>query len=490
MSIRECIKILRVVVISVFAFSIAAPVMAQASEDAPQFAVANSTTFEPKTVIGENTGAVTLNNPSRNLKLESPTNGSCTSHGFILAGALESPSTFKEMTLTCTNVKVFISGVDRTTLCPTHTPGAPNGMIVSNDMDGRLVWTGGSGDENVGMTFTPEAGPEKAFAEIEITGATCPLATGATPLKILGNAIAVNDSPTTKNETTQKISFPSTAATKYWTNQTPTRTEDSDPGLTLGATAATLAGTFDLHLASDELWSVGVQSKFEDAPQFAVANSTTFEPKTVIGENTGAVTLNNPSRNLKLESPTNGSCTSHGFILAGALESPSTFKEMTLTCTNVKVFISGVDRTTLCPTHTPGAPNGMIVSNDMDGRLVWTGGSGDENVGMTFTPEAGPEKAFAEIEITGATCPLATGATPLKILGNAIAVNDSPTTKNETTQKISFPSTAATKYWTNQTPTRTEDSDPGLTLGATAATLAGTFDLHLASDELWSVGSG
>jgi hypothetical protein len=253
--INRRIKGLGIVVISVFAFGIAMVAVARAAEDPPQFAVANSTSFEPKTFIGENTGAVTLSNPSRNLKLESPVNGNCTAHGFILSGAFESSSTFKEATLTCTNVKVFISGVDRTTLCPTHTPGAANGTIVTKDMDGRLVWTAATGDEGVGMTFTPEAagGP---FAELEITGASCPLATGTTPLKLLGNMIAVNDSPTTKNETTQKISFPSTATTKYWTNQTPTRTEDTDSGLTLGGTTATLAGTFDLRLASDENWSV------------------------------------------------------------------------------------------------------------------------------------------------------------------------------------------------------------------------------------------
>jgi hypothetical protein len=52
------------------------------------------------------------------------------------------------------------------------------------------------------------------------------------------------------------------------------------------------------------------------------------------------------------------------------------------------------------------------------------------------------------------------------------------------------PSTADTKYWTNQTPTRTEDTDSGLTFGGTAATFAGTFTLHLSTDALWGVEPG
>jgi hypothetical protein len=109
---------------------------------------------------------------------------------------------------------------------------------------------------------------------------------------------------------------------------------------------------------------------------------------------------------------------------------------------------------------------------------------------MTFTPETvgGP---FAELEITGATCPLATSpGEPLKVLGNAIATNDTPTTVDATTQKIVFPAVADTKYWTNQTPTRAEDTDPGLTLGGTAATFVGTFALKLSTDASWGVEPG
>jgi hypothetical protein len=259
-SLKPNIKALGLALIAVFAFGAMVASAAQAAEDAPHFTVQGAsptaTTFGERTFAGSNEGPVTTNNESRKLKLESPNNGDCTVHGFIVSSAPEQPSTFKEVTFTCTNVKVFINGIDRTALCPAHSPGAANGTIKTTDLDGRLVWTASSGDEQVGWTFTPEAGAGQALEHIEITGATCPLATGATPLKVLGNMIATNDSPTTEDATTQKIVFPATPDTHYWTNQTPTRTEDIDSGLTLGGTAAAFAGTFAIHLSTDELWGV------------------------------------------------------------------------------------------------------------------------------------------------------------------------------------------------------------------------------------------
>jgi hypothetical protein len=253
MSLKPNIKTLGTALIVAFAFAAVAASAAQAT--APRFTVSGSTSFSKTTFTGSSEGAVTLNNPSRNLKFESPTSGNCTMHGFLTSSAAGVPSTLDEVTLTCTNFKTFISGVDRTAICPAHTTGAANGTIVTTDFDGRLVWTAASGDASVGVTFTPEP-TSNAFAHYEITGATCPLNTGASSLTLEGNMIATNDTPTTVDAKVQKFEFPSTADTKYWTNQTPTRTEDTDSGLTAGGTAATLAGTFAIHLTGEPTWGI------------------------------------------------------------------------------------------------------------------------------------------------------------------------------------------------------------------------------------------
>jgi hypothetical protein len=258
MSLKPNIKALGMALIVALAFAAVAASAAQAT--APRFTVEKAekgeTTFGERPMTGSNEGAVKLENPSRSLKLESPNNGNCTAGGTIFSSNAGESSSFNSVTLTCTNVHTWIAGVDRTAICPAHSVGAANGTIATKDTDGHLVWRAATGDASVGMTFTPEAGAAEPFAEIEITGATCPLNTNGTPLKVLGNAIAVNDTPTTKDATTQKIEFPSTAVTEYWENQTPTRTAQKDSGLTLGATAATFVGTFALKLTSDQLWGV------------------------------------------------------------------------------------------------------------------------------------------------------------------------------------------------------------------------------------------
>jgi hypothetical protein len=251
-SLKPNIKALGLAFVAVLALGAIAASAAQAS--APHFTVAGSTAFGETTFTGTNSGSVTLTNPSRNLILHSNT---CTTSGIIKSSAAGVSSTFKQVTLSCTNVEVTVAGIDRTALCPVHSPGAANGTITTKDTDGNLVWMEATGDTKVGMTFTPEAGVATPFTELEITGVTCPLATGATPLKVLGNAIATNDSPTTVNVPTQKIEFTDPADTDYWTNQTPTRTKDTDSGLTLGGTGAIFKGTFNLVVAGDNVsWGV------------------------------------------------------------------------------------------------------------------------------------------------------------------------------------------------------------------------------------------
>jgi hypothetical protein len=250
-SLKRNIKALGLALLAVVALGAIAASAAQAT--APRFTAGGSTAFGSTAFTGVSEGSVTLTNPSRSLILHSNT---CTTAGNIVSSAAGVSSTFNSVTLSCTNTQVTIAGVDRTALCPVHSPGAANGTITTNKSDGNLVWTAATGDASVGLTFTAEAGKEAPFAELEITGATCPLATGATPLKILGNVIATNDTPTTADATTQKVVFTDPADTKYWTNQTPTRTEDTDPGLTLGNTEAVFSGTFALKLSSDALWGV------------------------------------------------------------------------------------------------------------------------------------------------------------------------------------------------------------------------------------------
>jgi hypothetical protein len=254
MSLKPNLKALGTALIVAFAFAAVAASAAQAT--APRFTVGGSTSFSKTTFTGSSEGAVKLENPSRNLKLESPTSGNCTTHGFLTSSGAGEPSTLDEVTLTCTNAHTWIGGVDRTAICPAHsTGGAANGTIVTTDLDARLVWTAATGDASVGVTFTPEP-TSNAFAHIEITGATCPLNTGASSLTVAGNVIATNDTPTTVDAKVQKLNFPATADTKYWTNQTLTRTEDTDPGLTLGETAATFVGTFAIHLTGEPTWGI------------------------------------------------------------------------------------------------------------------------------------------------------------------------------------------------------------------------------------------
>jgi hypothetical protein len=250
-SLKRNIKALGLTLVAVVALSAIAASAAQAN--APRFTVGGSTTFGETAFTGVNEGSVTFTNPSRGTIMHTST---CAITGNIKSSALGVSSTFSKVTMTCTNIQVTIAGVDRTALCPVHSPGAANGTVTTNDMDGSLVWTAATGDASVGMTFTPEAGKEAPFSELEITGATCPLATGATPLKSLGTMVAINDTATTVDATTQKIVFADPADTSYWTNQTPTRTKDTDPGLTTGGTEATFSGTFSLKLSSDALWGV------------------------------------------------------------------------------------------------------------------------------------------------------------------------------------------------------------------------------------------
>jgi hypothetical protein len=254
MSLKGNIKALSLALAAVFAFSALSAVAAQAN--APRWTVAGSTigSAVTKEFHAESTGQVSLIQGGTGLEIKSggTAKGECTVKGKIVGSNAGEPGKNKEMTLTCKNLKIFVSGVDQSAVCTLHSPGKADGTVETNDLESTLVWLESSGDGKVGDLFQPEANTATGvFGKLEITGASCPVRQN---FNITGGMIATVET-VTQDVTENSLDFPATAHTKYWTNQTPTRTEDTAT-LKTGAAASTFVATFDVVLNPCELFGV------------------------------------------------------------------------------------------------------------------------------------------------------------------------------------------------------------------------------------------
>jgi hypothetical protein len=251
MSLKGNIKALSLALAAVFAFSALSAVAAQAN--APRWTVDGSTIGSAVTreFHAESTGQVELIQGGTGLEIKSggTAKGECTAKGKIVGSEAGAPGKNKEVTLTCINAKVFVSGVDQSAICTVHSPSKPDGTIETNDLESTLVWLESSGDTRFGDLFQPEANTATGtFVKLEITGASCPVRQN---LNVTGGAIGTVEN-VTQDLTENSLNFPATAHTKYWTNQTPTRTEDTAT-LKVGAAVSTFVATFDVVLKSNDL---------------------------------------------------------------------------------------------------------------------------------------------------------------------------------------------------------------------------------------------
>jgi hypothetical protein len=265
MSLKGNIKVLGLALAAVFAFSALSAVAAQAN--APRWTVAGATigSAVTKEFHAESTGQVSLIQGGTGLEIRSggTAKGECTAKGKIVGSGAGEPGKNKEVTLTCKNAKVFVSGVDQSAVCTVHSPTKADGTIETNELESTLVWLEGPAsneptapfaakDGKVGDLFQPEANTATgAFVRIEITGASCPVLQN---VNVTGGAIGTVEN-VTQDLTEQSLNFPATAHTKYWTNQTPTRTEDTT-GLKVGGAASIFVATFDVVLNPCELFGV------------------------------------------------------------------------------------------------------------------------------------------------------------------------------------------------------------------------------------------
>jgi hypothetical protein len=252
MSLKGNVRALCMALAAVFAFGALAASAASAS--APHFTITTAggavDTALEQTFTAESTGDVALVQAAGITLTSNTANGDCTSTGTLVGVATAGvPSTAKNTSLTCKNVKVFSGGVEQPK-CTVHSPAAANGTITTNTLKQTLVWLAETGDTKVGATFAPAEGT--TFVTVEITGAECAI---AGKLNVTGNTIA-EATPVTEHVTSGTLQFPTTAVKTYWTNQTPTRTKDEDAGLKLGASNATFSAHFTVKLCSDLLWGI------------------------------------------------------------------------------------------------------------------------------------------------------------------------------------------------------------------------------------------
>jgi hypothetical protein len=264
MSLKGNIKALGLALAAVFAFSALSAAAAQAN--APRWTVNGATIGSAVSTEfhAESTGRVSFIQGGTGLEITSggTAKGECTFKGKIVGSNTGEPGKNKEVTLHCKNMKIYVSGVDQSAVCTVHSPGAADGTIESVELESTLVWLEGPAsnepvspfkakDGKVGDLFQPEANTAGSWFKFEITGAMCPLRQN---VNVTGGAIGTVEN-VTQDLTENSLNFPATAHTKYWTNQTPTRTEDTT-GLKIGAAASTFVATFDVVLNPCELFGV------------------------------------------------------------------------------------------------------------------------------------------------------------------------------------------------------------------------------------------
>jgi hypothetical protein len=168
--------------------------------------------------------------------MKSTTNGDCTASFSIKGSAAGSPGTITPFTLTCTNVESSVPN------CIVHSTGAADKTVVTTDIKGTLVWLAATGDE-VGVLLEP-ATAGGAFAHIEETGAACAVNTEGESLTLTGQLVCKVTAGANADVAEGALNCPTTPITKYYTNQTPTRTEDITVPVRMAGAAAIFSATF------------------------------------------------------------------------------------------------------------------------------------------------------------------------------------------------------------------------------------------------------
>jgi hypothetical protein len=193
---------------------------------------------EERNGTSSNEGTVSLGFSAQTLK--STTNGDCTASFTIKGSAAGSPGTITPFTLTCIHAESSVPN------CTVHSTGAADGTIVTTDIKGTLVWLAATGDE-VGVLFEPEV-TNGAFAHIEETGAACAVNTEGESLTVTGKVICRVTVGANADVSEGQFNCPATPITTYYTNQTPTRTEDQlgTQQLKVAGAAAIFNGTFNI----------------------------------------------------------------------------------------------------------------------------------------------------------------------------------------------------------------------------------------------------
>lgn len=325
---------------------------------APRWAVNGLYLTATKSFTATNTSEVKLNNASRNLVITSAP-GSCTESGEI-QGSPEgfSSSARSNVVLTCKNLKTIISGKDRTTLCPVNSVGSEAGTIKTNTLKSTLVWKNEVGGA-AGDLLAPASGAN--LASIEIKGATCPLATGATPLK-LTNGLIDSILPVEEESGSGSLSFPESPILSYWSNAA-TRAKATIEQMKLGGTAATLSGSFSSALSPTEKFGVspeagtklatvgrwGVNGAYLPAGATEPFKTISSAPMSLLGY-----------RNLNLPE-----CTETGLLVGSNAGTPGSVENVRLTCKGVNT-----SENKFCEFRTPGQPWGTMASVALGGTLA------------------------------------------------------------------------------------------------------------------------
>jgi hypothetical protein len=197
---------------------------------------------EERESTASSTGTVILASNAQIVR--STTKGSCTASFSIKGSAAGSAGTVTPFTLTCKNVESSVAN------CTAHSTGAADGTIVTTELKGTLVWlaqSGGASADEVGVLFEPETAGG-TFAHIEETGAACAVNTEGESLTVTGQLICKVTKGTGVDVTEGELECPLTSITKYYTNQTPSRTEDIISPLREAGSLALFIGNFDVKL--------------------------------------------------------------------------------------------------------------------------------------------------------------------------------------------------------------------------------------------------
>jgi hypothetical protein len=226
--------------------------------------------------------------------------------------------------------------------------------------------------------------------------------------------------------------------------------------------------------------AIGVAAAQAKAPVWTVKASgvtktlTASEERSGTASSTGTVSLGFSAQTLR--STTSSDCGASFSIKGSAAGSPGTITPFTLTCIHAESSVPN------CTVHSTGAPDGTIITTDIKGTLVWLAQAPSHEVGILFEPAAAGG-AFAHIEETGTKCAVNTEGESLTVTGKVICRVTKGVGNDFIEGELNCPATPITKYYTNQTPTKTEISlgTEQLKVAGAAAILSGVFDFELSN---------